>query len=178
MNELAQALAKIILINRVVGCNAAISERDTQKAIKIFEVKNMRILEGYSEKEQKELKSLRGLSYPFNRLIQDEGRLFPELIKKIGSFGTDPSKDRQIFQDVADYINGKAKFPEPKKYYIHFLKDGSRSYLNVDFANDLMINDKSQTPFFKTQFTREEVSDIDPNYEPFMEEVPEDELAE
>ena len=31
MNELAQALAKIILVNRIVGGNAAFSERDTQK---------------------------------------------------------------------------------------------------------------------------------------------------
>lgn len=60
-------------------------------------------------------------------------------------------------------------------YYVHFTNSQS-DYLNRYCDGSLNITDNSWSNTVQTQFTREEVVDINPDYVPFMELVPEEEV--
>lgn len=167
MNELARQLSKVILINRLLGTNAAISEQDTQKAIEILEGKHMRILKGYSEEEQKEFKTLGKLDYPLEALLQSPELCVRNLAIKINSSNIGSDKDKQILQDIADYVNGKAKFPEQKyrvalpdgNYLVKDPVDGNRwmfTYSDNNGCNFVYATGCEDT------FTKEQIENIDP----------------
>lgn len=83
-----------------------------------------------------------------------------------------------IIRDILDLYTDKAKFAEPKKYYVHFIKSDRNSYLNISWNGDHRVAEvDGNFAFggFKTKFTRDEVIAIDPRFLPFMEEIEDDE---
>lgn len=176
MNELARQLSKVILINRLLGTNAAISERDTQKAVEILEGKHMRILKGYSKEEQKELE--------YNKKNMSCNDLLHNITYFPANVGCNPIKDKydnadtderiSIIRDILDFYADKAKFAEPK-YYIHFIKSDEGSYLNITSDGGAELDNKFEFDGWQTKFTYDEVVAIDSRYVPFMEEAEDDE---
>lgn len=73
-------------------------------------------------------------------------------------------------------------YVKSKKYYVHFIKGDSDSYYSDSYLNygldseNYFTNDKEQISCVKTQFTKEEIRAINPNYLLFIEEVPNDKL--
>lgn len=133
----------------------------------------MRILKGYSKAEQKELEYARK-NMSCNDLLHNI-TYFPANTE-CGSIkdkydGADTDERISIIRDILDYYAGVAKFAEPKKYYVHFIKGDESSYLNIDFDESLLIGNNSELMGLKTKFTRDEVVAIDPRLVVFMEEV-------
>jgi len=140
----------------------------------------MRILKGYSKDEQKELEYTKK-NMSCNDLLHNI-TYFP------ANVGCNPIKDKydeadtderiSIIRDILDFYTDKAKFAEPKKYYVHFLKSYGGSYLNIDTDGEVELDNRFELNSWKTKFTRDEVAAIDPRFVTFMEEVKDDELEE
>lgn len=165
MGKLAQALA-----------GYAKKEKERQG------VKEMRILEGWTDKERKELEEAKGNN--FNSAIDlisgivDNDEECISLAGKYMDEGSD--EDNQMAKDIADYYADVAKFPN-KKYYVHFIKGYSQGYLNVHrVTGEVFISTRTGTDnaVFKTTFTKAEIENLNKDFLPFMEEVPEDELTD
>ena len=74
--------------------------------------------------------------------------------------------------DVNNVVMGTAILPESKKYYVHLIKGDSDSYLNYGLdSKNYYTSDKEEISRLKTQFTKEEIRAINPNYLLFIEEV-------
>lgn len=125
-----------------------------------------RVLTGYSKDVQADFERLKKNStYP---LLAITGGLetLDSLNKLIVSANS--NEDKQILQDIADFINNKAKFPE-QKYYVKFL-DKDDGYLNYQHSfDDYFVADRDdrEDGDYKTQFTISEIEDIDPRYKQF-----------
>ncbi len=138
-----------------------------------LEDKNMRILKGYSKEERKELEE-----------AKDGGFLTPiTLIYGIGKGDGDchalsekycrenPNDNNQLAKDIADFYCGNAKFPE-QKYYIQLVKNDGASYLNRNINRNRLydfcvLNGRCPSLNFQTEFTEQEIKDIDPRYMAF-----------
>ena len=65
--------------------------------------------------------------------------------------------------------------PEPEQlYYVRFIQNNSRSFLNSSDSDGLEISDNEETEYIKTKFTMPEIIAIDPRYKAFV--VPVDEV--
>lgn len=125
-----------------------------------------RVLNGYSKDVQVDFERLKKDSnYP---LLAITGGLetLDSLNKLIVSANS--NEDKQILQDIADFINNKAKFPE-QKYYVKLL-DKDDGYLNYQYSfDDYLVDDRydREDHDYKTQFTMNEIKAIDPRYMAF-----------
>ena len=136
----------------------------------------MRILKGYSKKEQKELE--------YNKKNMSCNDLLHNITYFPANVGCNPIKDKydnadtderiSIIRDILDFYTDKAKFAD-QKYYVHFIKSDGSSYLNLDFGERPVVGNNSELMGLKTKFTREEVVAINPKFVPFMEEAEDDE---
>ncbi|CAJ2232158.1 DUF1642 domain-containing protein [Companilactobacillus paralimentarius] len=130
---------------------------------------DVRILKGYSENEQKELEEAKDSNFSSAiALIQGisdvDGDCYA-LSEKY--YHEDTNEDNQLARDIADFYTGKAKFAEPKKYYVQLIKNGG-GYLNKDTAiNHFMTHSCQPCEGFQTEFTEQEIKDIDPRYMAF-----------
>ena len=136
----------------------------------------MRILEGWTDEERKELERASNGGYKdafsvIRGVLSEDSELF-----YIGLEYDDETHldNNQLVKDIADFYCGNAKFAE-QKYYVHFIKGDESSYLNIDFGERPVVGNNSELMGLKTKFTREEVVAINPRYVPFMEEVEDDE---
>ena len=92
-------------------------------------------------------------------------------------FEIKPEDEFDFMADINNAVMGTAIFPEPKKYYVHFVKGDSDSYLSYGLdSENYYTSDKEQISCVKTQFTKEEIRAINTNYLLFIEEVPNDKL--
>jgi len=137
----------------------------------------MRILKGYSKDEQKELECIKN-NMSCNDLLHNITGLAPDtgcglIWRRYDKAGID--ERISIIRDILDFYTDKAKFAEPKKYYVHFIKGDESSYLNISSNGVVKLDSNFEFGSFKTKFTRDEVVAIDPRLVPFMEEVEGDE---
>lgn len=140
----------------------------------------MRILKGYSKEERKELEEAKD-NYFFSVVAlicsidrdDDDCRALHEKY-----YCEDTNKNNQMAKDIIDFYFGNAKFPE-EKWYVHFINGNDESYLNRGVeSKNIYPDSKKQTNNFQTQFTKQEVEDINPDYLLFLEKVPDEELED
>lgn len=135
----------------------------------------------YTADELKELKRFNtDYHSPMNAIKQIVGKgdcngPFKNLREKY--FEIKPEEEFDFMADINNSVMGTAIFPEPKKYYVHFIKDDSDSYLNYGLDREnYYTTDKEEISCVKTQFTKEEIRAINPSYLLFIEEVSNDKL--
>lgn len=78
--------------------------------------------------------------------------------------------------DIIDFLRGDVDFiPEKQElFYIH-LAHGENGYVNIDKeSGDLALENKKDTTYWKTEFTKEEVIQMNPSYVHFLEPVEDD----
>lgn len=177
-----------VLCGGMIHGETSMSVKDLVKAFPIpltkkfnYEVKdmsNVRVLKGWTKIEREELEdatSDHDLFHIFGDIFESNSG-FTALNNKLNGIGIYEEAD--FSKDIADFYTGKAKFPD-KKYYVHFIEEDEDSYLTINNCDEnKVISSKDQNEDYQTQFTKEEVLDINPKYEPFMEVVPENELVE
>ena len=141
---------------------------------------NMRILKGYSKEERKELEEAKD-NYFFSVVAlicsidrdDDDCRALHEKY-----YREDTNGKNQMAKDIIDFYYGNAKFPE-EKWYVHFINGNDESYLNRGVeSKNIYPDSKKQTNNFQTQFTKQEVENINPDYLLFLEKVPDEELED
>lgn len=130
----------------------------------------MRILEGYSKEERKELEEAKnnhfGSAIDLIRGIVMGNNDCMYLARKY--VVENPDKNNQLARDIADYYAGVAKFPEPKKYYVQLIKNNDGSYLNRSVLNGFCTTSGCQPDdVVQTEFTEQEIKAIDPRYTAF-----------
>lgn len=134
-----------------------------------------RVLTGYSKDVQADFERLKKDStYPL--LVITGGLETLDSLNKL-IVSANSNEDKQILQDIADFINNKAKFPE-QKYYVKLL-DKDDGYLNYQYSfDDYLVDDRSdrEDHDYKTQFTMSEIEAIDPRYKAFA--IPVDEVED
>ena len=129
----------------------------------------MRILKGYSEEERKELEEAKNNHFGsamdlIRGIVMGNNDCFYLARKYVVE---NPDKNNQLARDIADYYAGVAKFPEPKKYYVQLIKNGG-GYLNKNTASNYFATNSCQPcEDFQTEFTEQEIKDIDPRYMKF-----------
>lgn len=127
-----------------------------------------RVLNGYSKDVQVDFKKLsEDYDFPLYEIMEDSFRHLPALQNLIDVI-QDEDDDKRLLQDIADYINGKAKFPE-QKYYVKLL-DRDGGYLNYQhFLKECFVDNKNEDgdDGYQTRFTMDEIEDIDPRYKQF-----------
>lgn len=127
-----------------------------------------RVLNGYSKDVQVDFKKLsEDYDFPLYEIMEDSFRHLPALQNLIDVI-QDEDDDKRLLQDIADYINGKAKFPE-QKYYVQLIKGKNESYLKRDMLRNFCTTGGWQpdSTQFQTEFTEQEIKDIDPRYMAF-----------
>ena len=138
---------------------------------------DVRILKGYSENEQKELEEAKDSNFSsaiaLIRGIGDVDGDCHALSEKY--YHGDTNENNRLARDIADFYTGKAKFAEPKKYYVHLIKGDEKSYLNITSYGSVDLLSNLEYIGQKNKFTREEIIAIDPRLVSFMEEVEDDE---
>lgn len=139
-----------------------------------------RIIKGWTDEERRELEECKsGLGNSFDVV---NGIIYTslncrQLSRKYWNNNSD-KEDNQMFKDIADYFNDDAKFPE-EKWYVHFIVNDSFSYLNRGLeSKDIYLGSKGRIDCIQTQFTKQEVEDINPDYLLFLEKVPDEELED
>lgn len=134
---------------------------------------DVRILKGYSENEQKELEEAKDNGFLSSMTlihgIGDDDDDCRSLSKKY--YRENPNENEQMAKDIIDFYCDKAKFAEPKKYYVQLIKGDCYSYLNISPNSGAKLYNRLELNGWKTKFTREEVVAMNPNLVPFMEEV-------
>ena len=132
----------------------------------------MRILKGYSTQERKELEEAKDNGFDdaiclINGIVGDDN----DCIFLAGRYEDESSdEDNLLARDIADYYAGVAKFPE-QKYYVQLIKNNDDSYLNRSKLDNLCMTNSCQSDdFFQTEFTEQEIKDIDPRYMQFAVE--------
>lgn len=134
---------------------------------------DVRILKGYSENEQKELEEAKDNGFLSSMTlihgIGDDDDDCHSLSKKY--YRENPNENEQMAKDIIDFYCDKAKFAEPKKYYVQLIKGDCCSYLNIAPNGRAKLYNRLGLSGWKTKFTREEVVAMNPSLEPFMEEV-------
>ena len=136
---------------------------------------DVRILKGYSENEQKELEYTKG-NMSINDFLHNI-TYFPAYVEcdSIKDKYDKADKDEQItiIKDILDFYTDKAKFKE-QKYYVQLIKNNNSSYLNKCSPNGFYMPDTCrQGKMTQTQFTEQEIKDIDPRYMAFAVPVEE-----
>ena len=148
------------------------SLRRLQESIKMD---NVRILKGYSKQERKELEEAKDNGFNdaiclINGIVGNEN----DCIFLTGRYEDESSdEDNLLARDIADYYAGVAKFPE-QKYYVQLIKNNDGSYLNRSKLNNFCMTNSCQSGDFQTEFTEQEIKDIDPRYMAFAVPVEED----
>lgn len=137
---------------------------------------NVRILKGYSKAEQKELKKVKEIDVnDFLHIITGLtfDTKFDQIWKKYNM--SEQDKRISIIRDILDFYTDKAKFPE-QKYYVQLIKNNDGSYLKRDMLNGFCTTDGCQPDSiqFQTEFTEQEIKDIDPRYMAFAVPVEDD----
>ncbi|AYE38704.1 DUF1642 domain-containing protein [Companilactobacillus zhachilii] len=122
-----------------------------------------RVLNGYSKDVQVDFKKLsEDYDFPLYEIMEDSFRHLPALQNLIDVI-QDEDDDKRLLQDIADYINGKAKFSE-QKYYIKMPKV-NYPYLIRDMGGKF---DHAQSPDIlgsgENSFTEQEIKAIDSRY--------------
>jgi len=142
------------------------SLRRLQESIKMD---NVRILKGYSKQERKELEEAKDNGFNdaiclINGIVGNEN----DCIFLTGRYEDESSdEDNLLARDIADYYAGVAKFPE-QKYYVKLIKNSDFSYLNRSKLNNCYMTSSCQSDdVFQTEFTEQEIKDIDPRYMAF-----------
>lgn len=134
-----------------------------------------RVLNGYSKDVQVDFKKLsEDYDFPLYEIMEDSFRHLPALQNLIDVI-QDEDDDKRLLQDIADYINGKAKFPE-QKYYVKLL-DRDEGYLNYQhFLKEFFVDNKNEygDDGYQTRFTMDEIETIDPRYKRFAVPVEDD----
>ena len=137
---------------------------------------DMRILEGWTDEERKELERASNGGYKdalsvIRGILSEDSELF-----YIGLEYDDETHldNNQLIKDIADYYAGVAKFAE-QKYYVHLIKGNEKSYLNITSYGSVDLLSNLEYSGQKNKFTREEIIAIDPRLVSFMEEVEDDE---
>lgn len=158
----------------------------SQEHISITNLRNMldfrrvtmtvRELKDYTTKEQEELEIIGALVPVTDFLDSTFNDRYPNLSKKIRD--ARPNGEKQILYDLADYLRGYAEFPE-RKYYVQLINQ-KNGFLNKYIDSDICTVSGIDTEFnlFQTQFTMDEIKDIDERYVPFavpIDEVDDDE---
>jgi len=135
---------------------------------------NVRILKGYSKYEQKELENAKkhidcsDLLHIITAFIS--GTIFDLIWSKYNE--SEPDERISIIRDIIDFYTGKAKFADPKKYYVKLIKNSDFSYLyRSKLTNFLILDGCSLSQDYQTEFTEQEINDIDPRYMQFAVEV-------
>ena len=137
---------------------------------------NVRILHGWTKDERKELEeakdngflSVIALICSIKRDDDDCRALYEKY------YCEDTNKNNQMARDIADYYCGNAKFPE-QKYYVQLIRNNDGSYLNRSVLNGFFMTSSCQPDdTVQTEFTKQEIKDIDPRYMAFAVPVEED----
>ena len=136
---------------------------------------DVRILKGYSKDEQKELECAKK-HIDCNDLLHNI-TYFPAPIEcdsiKDKYDEADTDKRISIIKDILDFYTDNAKFPE-QKYYVQLIKNNVGSYLNKCSPNGFYMPDTCrQDKLTQTQFTEQEIKDIDSRYLAFAVPVEE-----
>ncbi|HCD07883.1 MAG TPA: hypothetical protein DEQ50_06450 [Lactobacillus sp.] len=142
----------------------------------------MRILKGYSKEEQKELEDAKKFmncndfinTITGNPVDTECGYIWDKYDK------AEANERISIIRDILDFYTDRAKFKEPKKYYVHFIKGDRNSYLNIAWKKYHIVEELGNnfaSSGWQNKFTREEVVAIDPRLVTFMEEVEDDEQS-
>lgn len=136
----------------------------------------MRILKGYSKDERKELEEAKDNSFSSAMgLINDIGDDYDychSLTRKY--IREDTNYNNQMAKDIVDFYCGNAKFAE-RKYYVQLIRNNDSSYLNKCAPNGFYMPDsRGQDKLTQTQFTAQEIIDIDPRYMAFAVPVEDD----
>jgi len=136
----------------------------------------MRILKGWTKEERKELEEAKDNdSSSAMGLINDIGGDYDycqSLTRKY--IREDINDNNQMAKDIVDFYCGNAKFSE-QKYYVKLIKDNDGSYLNRSkLTNFLILDGCSLSQDYQTEFTEQEIKDIDPRYMAFAVPVEED----
>jgi len=134
---------------------------------------NVRILKGYSKEEQKELEYARK-NMSCNDFLHNI-TYFPAIIEcdsiKDKYDEADTDERISIIRDILDFYTDNAKFPEPKKYYVHLIKGDENSYLKINSDGGAELANKFEFGDWKNKFTHEEIISINPQFLLFEEEV-------
>lgn len=138
---------------------------------------NVRILKGYSKEECKELedaKKYMRCSDLLHIITSYRSNTECGFVKdKYDEAETD--EQISILRDILDFYTDKAKFVEPKKYYVQLIKNNGAGYLNRNrVSNKCMTNSYQPYDVFQTEFTEQEIKAIDPRYMEFAVPVEED----
>lgn len=169
-----------------IDINFSILERKIKRLAK--ELNDMaddrRIIKGWTDEERRELEEYK--KEPKSSMLKVFYDLFsgyefyPNLCKKARSIsgGAHMDQENQFVNDVVDYFNDRAVFSE-QKWYVHLINGNDESYLNRGVeSKNIYPGSKKQTNNFQTQFTKQEVEDINPKYLEFLEKVPVEELED
>lgn len=134
---------------------------------------DVRILNGYSKNQQKELEEAKDNGFLSSMTlihgIGDDDDDCHSLSKKY--YRENPNENEQMAKDIIDFYTGKAKFPEQKYYikmpkvnYAYLFKDVDGT---LDWGNDFGV-------LARKYFTEDEIKDIDPRYMAFAVPVEDD----
>ncbi|ATO46096.1 hypothetical protein C5L30_000253 [Companilactobacillus farciminis] len=165
-----------------IDINSSILERKIKRLAKELDdmADDRRIIKGWTDEERRELeecKSGLGNSFDVVNGIINTSLNCRQLSRKYWNNNSD-KEDNQMFKDIADYFNDDAKFPE-EKWYVHLINGNDESYLNRGVeSKNIYPGSKKQTNNFQTQFTKQEVENINPDYLLFLEKVPVEELED
>ena len=137
---------------------------------------NMRILKGYSKAEQRELEEAKDNGFlsviALICSIKCDDSNCHALYEKY--YREDTNGNNQMARDIADYYAGVAKFPD-KKYYVQLIRNNDGSYLNRSVLNGFFVTSSCQPDdTVQTEFTEQEIKDIDPRYMAFAVPVEDD----
>lgn len=129
----------------------------------------MRTIEGWTKEEQKELEDLYVFSSPMSAIsiiVNDCGYCLHDKW-----YRADHNDELKMAQDIIDFFNHEAGFLE-RKYYVKIL---NRFYLNNNHEYEhYTFADSNETGTYQTQFTMQEIKDIDERLVPFAVEVTDD----
>jgi len=144
-----------------------------RKQLNYLEVKCMRILKGWTDEERKELEEAKDNdSSSAMGLINDIGDDYDycqSLTRKY--IREDINDNNQMAKDIIDFYCDKAKFAEPKKYYVQLIKGDCYSYLNINPNGGAKLYNRLGLNGWKVKFTIDEVVAMNPKLLLFMEEV-------
>ena len=102
-----------------------------------------RVLNGYSKEVQSDFKKLsEDVDFPLYEIMQNSLEHLPAL-KELVDVIQDEDEDKRLLQDIADYIDGRAKFEEEKHIYrlANATLNGFSLYLttnyDIQFSNNI-----------------------------------------
>lgn len=127
----------------------------------------MREITGWSKEEIEELKKGIYSHYDSMAMIYSivHGNSNPKLWAKY--MDCEPQQLTQMARDIIDFYDDTARFPE-QKYYIQLIKNNDLSYIHKNKLNHfLILGDYGTSQNYQTEFTEQEIKDIDPRYMAF-----------